>query len=98
VDDEKEYLAQLKQQRHMYQWCLREIGKLSETEARVQAKQFYKYESQSGEHRTLVFHDDAWHWAMLKIYGENYWVEHPELAEPSSDYESECVFYEGNIT
>ncbi|WP_406673847.1 hypothetical protein WBK31_35620 [Nonomuraea sp. N2-4H] len=37
-------------------------------------------------YRGLVFHDEAWHWAMLGIYGERYWVAHPELADPPPEY------------
>ncbi|MET7733975.1 hypothetical protein ABZT02_21770 [Streptomyces sp. NPDC005402] len=37
-------------------------------------------------YRGLVLHDEAWHWAMSRIHGEWYPVEHPELAAPCPAY------------
>ena len=50
---------------------------------------FYVYESKEDNYRTLVFHDEAWHWAMLKIFGDGYWRSKPELSSPCKGYEKE---------
>jgi hypothetical protein len=46
----------------------------------------YPYESSDEPNRGLIFHDEAWHWAMLRIYGDAYAGDHPELAQPSAEY------------
>ncbi|MCG7961694.1 MAG: hypothetical protein N0E54_03190 [Candidatus Thiodiazotropha taylori] len=93
---EEEYLCYLEQQRHMFAWCLENIGKLSKYDAQVEATNFYKYRNSQDKYRSLVFHDDAWHWAMLKLKGEEYWKSHPELTEPTREYEAEWELYEQN--
>ena len=91
---EAEYQVLLVQQGHMYEWCLKNIGNLSEKDARKEAKEFYKYEPVSEKLRWLVFHEDAWHWAMLKIKGENWWVDFPELKEANAEYNREWERFE----
>ncbi len=46
----------------------------------------YPYEAGGTPFRGLVFHEEPWHWAMLTIYGEHYWVERPELVHPPAEY------------
>jgi hypothetical protein len=46
----------------------------------------YPYEASDAPYRGLVFHDVAWHWAMLKIHQDPYWLAHPELASPPAEY------------
>ena len=91
---EIEYLDQLKQQRHMYEWCLKHIGRYPENKATEEAERVYAYKPSSDEYRGLVFHDDAWHWAMLKLKGEQYWLNCPECKSPSPEYEQEWGRYE----
>ncbi len=86
---EREYLEQLNQQKHMYCWCLVNHGSMSSKEAQDEAEDFYPYQPETESYRWLVFHDDAWHWAMLKIHGEQYWQKKPKLLDPCSKYEQE---------
>ena len=91
---EEEYISSLKQQSHMYEWCLKNIGGLTTSEAKLEAEKLYTYVPPSEKYRWLVFHDDAWHWAMLKINGEQYWTSFPELAHASPEYEQELEEYD----
>jgi hypothetical protein len=95
---EEEYVASLNEQRHMYVWCLKSIGGLSDSDANSEAESIYRYKSQSEEHRYLVLHEDAWHWAMLKINGELYWITNPELQTESVEYNQEYERYIQNPT
>ncbi|MCU7838546.1 MAG: hypothetical protein KZQ94_04085 [Candidatus Thiodiazotropha sp. (ex Troendleina suluensis)] len=90
---EEEYVSSLKEQRHMYEWCLKNIGGLSDSDAKKEAEILYSYKPESEEHRYLVLHEDAWHWAMLKINGEQYWLSKPELETPSIKYSKEYENY-----
>jgi hypothetical protein len=92
--DESEYLESLNHDRHMFAWCLVTFGNVPEPIARSRAEAFYPYESAAAERRGLVLHDDAWHWAMLQILGEQYWWERPELEHPSADYQAEAERYQ----
>ena len=96
--DEKEYVEYLDHERHLFAWCLCLYGGTSQADARVRAEAFYPYESAAtGSLRGLVFHDEAWHWAMLKIFGEQYWQARPELESPSVDYRAESQRYEQSM-
>lgn len=66
---EEEYLADLKQQRHMYAWCLRNVGTFSNEQSQKESEEFCCYQPPEEEYREFVFHDDVWHWATLKIKG-----------------------------
>jgi hypothetical protein len=55
------------------------------------AEQFYAYEAPGDPMRGLVFHDEAWHWAMLRLFGDRYWVARPDLERPSSEYRAESL-------
>lgn len=90
---EQDYLAYLRHERHMYAWCLHAYGNIPQEEADRLAAAFYEYEPPSKCLRGLVFHDEAWHWAMLKIFGGLYWKSHPELGNVSKEYEKESEKY-----
>jgi len=92
--DESSYLDYLEHERHMFAWCLVTFGGIALPEAQSAALSFYAYEQSTDAHRGLVFHDEAWHWAMGRIIGERYWVARPDLERPSSAYrtESEAIF------
>ncbi|MEV1023044.1 hypothetical protein [Streptomyces sp. NPDC050264] len=83
---EAEYLDCLETERRGYAWVMRQHGGLTPTQAREAALEWYPYESDDVPCRGLTFHDEAWHWAMLAIHGDRYWVEHPELTDPSPEY------------
>ncbi|MEV5574586.1 hypothetical protein AB0L06_31515 [Spirillospora sp. NPDC052269] len=63
-------------------------GGLTPEEAEEAALEQYPYEPGGDPLRGLVFHDDAWHWAMLAIHGDRYGRKHPELVHPSPEYEA----------
>lgn len=65
---------------------MQRYGGLTPIRAEEAALECYPYETSDALYRGLVFHDEAWHWAMLKIHGGSYWVEHPELVQPSAEY------------
>ena len=84
--NEAEYLDYLQSERRGYAWVMQHHGGLSPEEAWEAALTHYPYESAEASFRGLIFHDEAWHWAMLSIHGDRYVVEHPELVRPSPDY------------
>lgn len=92
--DEKEYARYLNHERHMFAWCLVVHGGVSEPLSRSQATEFYPFESATEPQRGLVFHDEAWHWAMLRVFGEQYWQTRLELEQASADYRAESERYE----
>ncbi|WP_067478244.1 hypothetical protein [Nocardia amamiensis] len=82
---EEEYVELLEQERRRYAWVLqRYLGK-TPAEAEADALKFYVYEKPGTEYRGIVFHDEAWHWAMLGL-SNRYWTTHPELASPCDEY------------
>ena len=89
-EEEAWYLAILEHERHMFAWCLTRIGGRSPEAAAAEAAAFYEYEPASEEYRALVFHDLAWHWAMLTIHGDGYWWRDRALETPTAEYEAEA--------
>ncbi|MEU9581123.1 hypothetical protein [Streptomyces chilikensis] len=83
---EAEYLDCLRTERRGYAWAMRHHGGLTPAEAAAAALERYPYEPDDAPYRGLIFHDEAWHWAMLAIHGNRYVVEHPELVEPPPEY------------
>jgi hypothetical protein len=73
-------------ERRRFAWVMQRHGGLTAAEAEAAALEQYPYEASDVPYRWLVFHDRAWHWAMLRIYQDLYWVEHPDLARPSAEY------------
>jgi hypothetical protein len=78
----EEYIQYLMAERCAYAWALVNYGNYSQQAANKSAEEFYQLEPRD----ELVFHDLAWHWAMLKIYGSNYWIDRPELLKPPVEY------------
>lgn len=85
---EAEYLEYLRSERRAFAWVMRRYGGLTPAEAWKEALECYPYEPADRAYRGLVFHDEAWHWAMLTIHGDRYVVEHPELAAPPAEYDA----------
>lgn len=75
----------------MFAWCLVNCLDKSRDEATDAALAFYAYEPAIDAYRGLVFHDEAWHWAMRRFVGEGYWRNRPDLAEPSAEYRAESL-------
>jgi hypothetical protein len=88
--DERAYVARLSHEHHMYAWCLARYGGFAPDVAATLASEAYPYEPPSDAYRDLVFHDAAWHWAMLRILGDGYWRGHPERETPSTEYRAEA--------
>lgn len=87
---EDEYVDYLQRERRLFAWTLQNYGEFSPADAEREANKFYEYEPPSTEVRGLVFHDEAWHWAMLTIHGEGYWRSRPELEQPSREYNDQA--------
>ena len=84
-----EYLRYLAGERHMFAWTLRRYGGLSAQAAKQRALEFYPQEPLANEYRWLVFHDSAWHWAMIDVFGEQYWIARPDLVRSDAEYQAE---------
>lgn len=87
--DETDYLAYLELERHLFAWCLIHYGSATPQLARENAEKRYPYEPSDAPYRGLIFHDISWHWAMLSIHGEGYWVQHRERQDPTAEYKAE---------
>ncbi|KAB8161211.1 hypothetical protein FH609_003450 [Streptomyces sp. 3MP-14] len=83
---EADYVAYLEAERRRYAWVMRRHGGRTPERARAAALAHYPYEPADAPHRGLVFHDEAWHWAMLEIHGHAYWSERPDLERPPPEY------------
>lgn len=88
--EEGAYVASLDHERHMYAWCLARYGGFAPDVAVALAGKAYPHQPPDDAYRDLVFHDAAWHWAMLHILGEGYWRGHPERETPSAEYRAEA--------
>ncbi|GAA2083286.1 hypothetical protein [Actinomadura alba] len=85
---EDEYVEYLHGERRSFAWVMQRYGSFTPAEAEAAALKHYPYEASDAPFRGLIFHDLSWHWAMLAIHGGSYWVEHPELVNPSPEYEA----------
>lgn len=83
---EEEYVEYLRGERARYAWVMRTYGGMNAEDAESAAVRWYPYEAADEPLRGLVFHDEAWHWAMLSLRGEQYWARHPELADRPAAY------------
>ncbi|MGY6651589.1 hypothetical protein ACXIZN_05425 [Amycolatopsis sp. TRM77291] len=83
---EDEYARCLASERERYAWVMRVYGSMTPAQSLDAAVRRYPYEESGNPFRGLVFHDEAWHWAMLALKGEAYWSSYPELAEPPTAY------------
>ena len=85
---EDEYVQYLRDERRRYAWVMQQYGALDVIEAELAAVRRYPFEASDAPNRGLVFHDEAWHWAMREIHGDKYWISHPRLVEPPAEYEA----------
>lgn len=85
---EAEYVAHLAGERRRFAWVMRNYGGLVAAEADAAALARYPYEGADVPYRGLVFHDEAWHWAMVTIHQDRYRLTHPELAQPPAEYDA----------
>ncbi|WP_249999359.1 hypothetical protein [Actinoplanes sp. M2I2] len=56
--------------------------------AQIHQGERYPFEAGDVPLRGLIFHDEAWHWAMRAIHGDEYWISHPHFAKYSAGYEA----------
>ncbi|NMM91347.1 hypothetical protein B2J88_44800 [Rhodococcus sp. SRB_17] len=85
--DEGEYTAYLLAERRCMAWALEMLGHLDPDAAAHFAKTMYPYESADDPDRGAIFHDQAWHYAMLRVFGEGYWQKHSDRLNPSTAYD-----------
>ncbi|PGH46595.1 hypothetical protein COO58_16460 [Micromonospora sp. WMMA1996] len=85
---EEEYVRYLHEERRCFAWVMRRYGDLDADQAEAAALRRYPFEERDAPYRGLVFHDEAWHWAMVEIHGQGYWTSHPELVRPPAEYEA----------
>lgn len=89
MTEEEEYRRYLNAERRAYAWALSEFGGLGLDAARSAALDQYPYQGPEDSYRELVFHDESWHWAMLRLHGSRYWERQPDLLHPPVAYEAE---------
>lgn len=86
----KDCTVEIEDARHLFAWCLIHYGQVPPESAREQAREFYPDQTPGCRYeREMLFHDEAWHWAMLRVVGDFYWIERPELAGASLEYDTE---------
>lgn len=85
---EDEYVKYLRDERRRFAWVMVRHGGLTHDQAEAAAVKHYPYQASDEPYRELVFHDRAWHWAMLAVHGEQYWLRHPDLLRPPAEYGS----------
>jgi hypothetical protein len=83
---EDEYAEYPHGERRCFAWVMRRYGGCTPAQAETAALERYPYEPNDAPFRGFIFHDHSWHWAMLAIHGNFYWVEHPELRDPPPEY------------
>jgi hypothetical protein len=88
---ETQYTEYLNDERRLFAWCLVKYGAVHPAEAQNAAERRYPYESADDPYRGHIFHDEAWHWAMLHIFGAGYWRTRPHFKSPSPEYLSEAL-------
>ncbi len=91
---EKDYVRYLVHERHMFAWCLITHGGVAPVAALTQAEVRYPFEAATEPFRGIIFHDVAWHWAMLALFGQRYWHSHPEFQFQSDGYRAESYKYD----
>ena len=85
---EDDYVRYLEAERELLARTLIRCGDFSE-EARQYALNHYPYEPADKKLRGSVFHNISWHWAMMELHGDRYWLDHPHLARPDALYQKE---------
>lgn len=83
---EEDYVDYLRSERLRYVWVLVHYGDRSAATAEAEALARYPYEPADAPYRGLIFHDEAWHWAMGALHGDAYPVTHPHLVTPPDEY------------
>ena len=83
---EEQYALALDNIRYLFAWTLVRYGDFSHKKAKEEAMKQFPYQSENEDYRELVFHEEAWHWAMLFLYGENYWDNFPQYISFSDEY------------
>jgi len=92
--EEAEYIIYLLHERRLFAWCLIHIGHMGIEQSYQEAGKIYRYYPIEEEDREDIFQEEAWHWAMVTLYGNHYAKNHPQFATPSFEYsqESDRIF------
>ncbi|HSH96323.1 MAG TPA: hypothetical protein VK968_19405 [Roseimicrobium sp.] len=91
-----EYVAILTQERHMYAWTLVTFGAFRTEDAESHALQHYPYDP-VGQNNPFLFHERAWHYAMIELHGSTFWTTKPEILHaPAAYFEEEERFRAGS--
>lgn len=61
-------------------------GDMAPPQAVAAALERYPYEPPDSPHRGSIFHEEAWHWATLRIFGESYVIERSDLVVPPAAF------------
>src|SRR5262245_47348835 len=88
---EEDYFDHLELERHMFAWTLMHFGSVPPETARQRALRFYVYEPPDAVCRGFVFHDEAWHWAMIALHGNMYWRARPDLVFAPHEYRQQSA-------
>ena len=87
--DEGEYHRYLDDERRLFALALSGYGGMAAEQAEREALERYPYEPPDTPYRGIIFHDLAWHWAMIRLHGHGYWVSRPELQHMPEAYRLE---------
>ena len=87
--DEAGYTRYLESERRLFAWCLVRFGGHSSQVAESKALERYPYESPTEPYRGIMFHNLAWDWAMIELFGDGYWQRRPELATQWKEWRQE---------
>ncbi len=79
--NEAEYLNYLDFERQLYAFALISYGGFAPELARQESLKRYPYEHIDTPYRGLIFHKESWHWAMMRLHGDRYWISFPELQD-----------------
>jgi hypothetical protein len=88
-EEEADYRQRLHVERHMYAWTLVHTAGVEEAGAATRAEERYKLLPASDRYREMIFHDEAWHIAMLDLHGNCYWHREPGLEKSPEAYQQE---------
>lgn len=92
--EEAEYITYLLHERRLFAWCLMRYGEIETAVAYREALTFYPYKPIVQTKRETVFEEEAWHWAMIRIFGTSYSQNAPQMIHPPHAYheESDRIF------
>lgn len=88
--DEEEYQRYLECERRLFALALTHHGGMTPEQAKREALERYPYEPPDTSYRGMIFHEIAWHWAMIRLHGHEYSRSHPELRNAPESFRREA--------